>query len=117
MCRSVLLKLRSEYAPLLLEQGNLRVTIQGEIIGYQFGEKEVCFRTLDVYTSAMLEATLLPMEDPPQEWRDALTQMSEVSCKAYRGLVFQDEKFIKYFHSSTPVQVGFELTSYRVLSN
>ncbi len=31
-------------------QGHLRVTVQGEIIEQQFGEKEVCFRTLDLYT-------------------------------------------------------------------
>ncbi len=49
-------------------QGKLRVTVQGEIIEQQFGEKEVCFRTLDLYTSAVLEAVLDP-PPAPQEVR------------------------------------------------
>ncbi len=47
-------------------QGSLRVTVQGEIIEQQFGEPEVCFRTLDVYTSAVLEACMDPPPAPKQ---------------------------------------------------
>jgi phosphoenolpyruvate carboxylase len=53
-------------------QGKLRVTIQGETIEQQFGEREVGFRTLDLYTSALLEAELDPPEKPKQEWRDMM---------------------------------------------
>lgn len=54
---------------------------QGETMEQQFGEKEVCFRTLDLYTSAVLEASLNPAATPKQEYRDAMAQMSEVgSC-------------------------------------
>lgn len=52
----------------------LRVTIQGETIEQQFGEKEVCFRTLDLYTSAVLEAALDPPSNPKQEWRDIMAK-------------------------------------------
>ena len=34
---------------------------QGETLEQQFGEKEVCFRTLDLYTSAVLESALSPV--------------------------------------------------------
>lgn len=47
-------------------QGSLRVTVQGEIIEQQFGEKEVAFRTLDLYTSAVLEAVMDPPPAPKQ---------------------------------------------------
>ena len=50
----------------------LRVTIQGETIEQQFGEREVAFRTLDLYTSAVLEAALDPPGQPKQEWRDLM---------------------------------------------
>ena len=44
----------------------------------QFGEQEVCFRTLDLYTSAVLEASLNPAVTPKAEYRDAMAKMSEV---------------------------------------
>lgn len=52
--------------------------MQGEVVEQQFGEKEVCFRTLDLYTSAVLEASLNPTTGPKPEWRAALDTMSKV---------------------------------------
>ena len=49
------------------------------MIEQQFGEKELCFRTLDLYTSAVLEASLNPTTPPKPEWREAMDRMSEVS--------------------------------------
>ena len=54
--------------------------LQGEVIEQQFGEQEVCFRTLDLYTSAVLEASLSPAPKPKQEYRDVMAKMSEVRC-------------------------------------
>ena len=51
---------------------------QGEVIEQQFGEKELCFRTLDLYTSAVLEASLNPTTAPKPEWRAAMGLMSQV---------------------------------------
>eukprot|EP00878_Enallax_costatus_P019069 GHUV01020106.1.p1 GENE.GHUV01020106.1~~GHUV01020106.1.p1 ORF type:complete len:382 (+),score=111.46 GHUV01020106.1:226-1371(+) len=84
-------------------KGKLRVTIQGETIEQQFGEREVCFRTLDLYTSAVLEACLDPPSMPKQEWREMMHQLSETSCKVYRSYVFQRPEFIEYFNLATPV--------------
>ena len=57
------------------EQGVLRVTVQGEIIEQQFGEREVCFSTLDRYTSAVLEACLDPPPAPKPVRMRALTSV------------------------------------------
>ena len=51
---------------------------QGETMEQQFGEKEVCFRTLDLYTSAVLEASLNPTKQPKKEYREAMAEMSKV---------------------------------------
>jgi phosphoenolpyruvate carboxylase len=32
----------------------------------QFGEREIAFRTMDLYTSAVIEATLAPIPQPAQ---------------------------------------------------
>jgi len=82
--------------------GAFRVTVQGEIIEQQFGEKEICFRTLDLYTSAVLEHGLSPEQQPKQAWRDAMETMSTISCKKYRDVVFNDPRFIQFFRTSTP---------------
>ena len=58
--------------------GALPRILQGEVVEQQFGEKEVCFRTLDLYTSAVLEASLDPVVHPKPEWRKAMEGMSEV---------------------------------------
>ena len=50
---------------------------QGETLEQQFGEKEVCFRTLDLYTSAVLESTLSPTRAPKPEFRPAMDAMSK----------------------------------------
>eukprot|EP00877_Chromochloris_zofingiensis_P014491 jgi/Chrzof1/9296/UNPLg00263.t1_PEPC1[v5.2] len=84
-------------------KGMLRVTIQGETIEQQFGEKEVCFRTLDLYTSAVLEAALDPPSNPKQEWRDIMAKLSSTSCDIYRSYVFRRPEFIEYFNLATPV--------------
>lgn len=84
-------------------KGSLRATIQGEVIEQQFGEKEVCFRTLDLYTSAVLEASLNPVTHPKAEWRQAMDDMSKVSCDVYRSVVQRDPRFLEFFQQSTPV--------------
>ncbi|WIA14756.1 hypothetical protein OEZ85_003241 [Tetradesmus obliquus] len=84
-------------------KGKLRVTIQGETIEQQFGEREVCFRTLDLYTSAVLEACLDPPSAALPEWRELMNQLSETSCKVYRSYVFQRPEFLEYFNLATPV--------------
>jgi phosphoenolpyruvate carboxylase len=84
-------------------KGTLRVTVQGEVMEQQFGEKEIAFRTMDLYTGAVLEATLAPISEPKPEWREAMKKMSEVSCEAYRSVVRGNEKFIDFFQSLTPV--------------
>lgn len=53
----------------------------------QFGEKEVCFRTLDLYTSAVLEASLNPTKQPKQEYRDAMALMSKVCGRIHHCLL------------------------------
>ena len=83
--------------------GRMRVTIQGETVEQQFGEKEVCFRTLDLYTSAVLEASLDPAPAPAAEFRTAMAAMSESSCAAYRAVVRGDPRFIDFFSTATPV--------------
>ena len=84
-------------------RGRLRVTEQGEMIQAKFGLPGLAERTLEVYTTAVLEATLAHAEPPRASWREAMRQMSGASRDAYRSRVEEDPGFLDYFHQCTPV--------------
>jgi phosphoenolpyruvate carboxylase len=82
--------------------GRLRVTEQGEMIEAQFGQPGIALRTLELYTTATLQATLKPPKPPTNEWRALMDTLSTIACRKYRAVVHHTE-FVPYFRSSTPV--------------
>jgi phosphoenolpyruvate carboxylase len=91
--------------------GRLRVTEQGEMIEAKFGLPDIAVRTMEVYTTATLEATLMPMPPAPPEWRGAMDRLSERARTSYRALVYEHPRFLEYFHAATPEP---ELRSLRI---
>jgi phosphoenolpyruvate carboxylase len=82
--------------------GRLRVTVQGEMIQAEFGLIGIALRTLEVYTTATVDATLLPPPDPKPEWRERIQAMADASARAYRNLVYETPEFLDYFRTATP---------------
>jgi phosphoenolpyruvate carboxylase len=82
--------------------GALRVTEQGEMLQALFGLPEIAGRTLEVYTTATLEAWLLPQPAPRPEWRAAMDRLRESARDEYRGVVYDDPRFLDYFREATP---------------
>ncbi|HEX2061444.1 MAG TPA: phosphoenolpyruvate carboxylase, partial [Thermoanaerobaculia bacterium] len=67
----------------------------------------IALRTLEVYTTATLDATLARCESPREEWRAAMQKMSVASARGYRGLVYETPRFLDYFRAATPeVELG-----------
>jgi phosphoenolpyruvate carboxylase len=85
-------------------EGRLRVTVQGEMIQAEFGLVGIALRTLEVYTTATLDATLAPSPAPRDEWRHAMERMAEKSARGYRSVVYETPQFIDYFRTATPVE-------------
>lgn len=84
-------------------RGSLRTTEQGEMVQAKFGLPAIAVRQLEIYVTAVLLATVSPPNPPRCDtWAPLMTRMSELSCADYRGLVFQNEAFIKYFQEATP---------------
>jgi len=83
-------------------QGRLRVTEQGEMIQAQFGLQEIATRTLELYTTATLSATLEVPEQPDPEWRPIIERLASVARQVYQGLVYDNPQFIEYFRTATP---------------
>ena len=82
--------------------GAIRVTEQGEMIRFKFGLEGIALQTLEIYTAATLEATLLPPPVPKQEWRDLMHTMTELSVQIYRQTVRENPHFVKYLRTVTP---------------
>ena len=82
--------------------GAIRVTEQGEMIRFKFGLEGIALQTLEIYTAATLEATLLPPPTPKQEWRDLMHTMTELSVNVYRQTVRENPHFVNYLRTVTP---------------
>ncbi|MFT4975380.1 MAG: phosphoenolpyruvate carboxylase [Myxococcota bacterium] len=82
--------------------GTLRVTEQGEVIQAKFGTPEIASRTLELYTTAVLEATIAPPAPPPPEWRELAGKLAARAERDYRRVLYGDDRFVPYFRSATP---------------
>lgn len=85
-------------------QGRLRVTEQGEMIRFKFGLPALAERALEVYTCAVLEATLAPPPAPLPEWRELMNCLAGEAVGSYRALVKDTPDFVRYFRQLTPEQ-------------
>ncbi len=83
-------------------KGGFRVTEQGEMIRFKFGLPEVAIHNFKLYTSAVLEANLLPPPKPKAEWYAVMDKLSEISCAHYRSVVREEPDFVPYFRAATP---------------
>lgn len=85
-------------------QGRLKVTEQGEMIRFKFGLPALAERALEVYTSAVLEATLMPPPAPKDDWRLLMDKIADDAVESYRALVKDNPDFVRYFRQLTPEQ-------------
>lgn len=88
--------------------GRLKVTEQGEVLSDKYAVPEIAHRELELTTGAALlrgagsgDARLSP--ERRQRYDPVLQQMSELSSKAYRALVYEDPDFAAFFHAVTPI--------------
>ncbi len=83
-------------------QGGLRVTEQGEMIRFKFGLVDLAVQNLNLYTTAALEANLMPPPAPKSEWRQLMQELAVSSCNEYRSFVREQPDFVPYFRQATP---------------
>jgi len=80
----------------------MRVTEQGEMIQAKFGLTGIALRTLEVYTSATIEAMLLPPPPIKAAWHDVMDRLARSAKESFRSVVYEDPRFMPYFHAVTP---------------
>jgi len=83
--------------------GGFRITEQGEMVQAKFGISAVAQYQMEIYSTAVLLATLKPPSPPKYaKWRETMDLLSKTSCDAYRDIVVKHPAFIKYFKQATP---------------
>ena len=60
----------------------------------KLGLVDIAVRTMEVYTTATLEATLTPGNEPTVEWRAVMDDLSEVARASYRRVVYENPDFV-----------------------
>src|SRR5688572_12378008 len=83
-------------------RGTLRATEQGEMLQAKFGLVDIAIRTLEVYTTATLEAAVAPQPSPNPEWRACMEEVAGRARATYRSVVYEDPRFVPYFRTATP---------------
>ena len=86
-------------------KGGIKITEQGEVIAYRYGNAHIARRHLHQVMHASLIAMGTPQETPVQpEWRAAMDVFAEAGRVAYRKLVYETPGFLDYWNQATPIR-------------
>lgn len=85
--------------------GRLKLTEQGETISFKYGLPGLAYRNLEAALAATLLASFPEATGahPPAGAEELLSALSARAHRAYRALVWEDEDFVPFFRSFTPV--------------
>jgi phosphoenolpyruvate carboxylase len=95
--------------------GRMKLTEQGETVSFKYGLEGLARRNLEAALAGTLLATFpehLPA--PPRDnERSLLDRMAATSRAAYRSFVWENEGFVEFFRTFTPVDelAGLEIAS------
>jgi phosphoenolpyruvate carboxylase len=84
--------------------GSIRITEQGEVISFKYSMRGLARRNLDTVLAAVLEASAgdSPREPEPR-WVETIEGLSSTAREVYRGLVYEDEGFLRFFAEASPI--------------
>ena len=85
--------------------GRMKLTEQGETVSFKYGLEGLARRNLEAALAGTLLATFperLP-EPPRDDERELLDRMAARSRDAYRGFVWDNDRFVEFFRAFTPV--------------
>ncbi|MCB9420963.1 MAG: phosphoenolpyruvate carboxylase [Ardenticatenaceae bacterium] len=88
--------------------GRIRVTEQGEVIEERYGRTAIARRHLEQVTHAVLMASV-PAQyrrqtEPKIVWQKAMDELTAVSYRAYRELIYETPALLEYWQQATPIR-------------
>jgi phosphoenolpyruvate carboxylase len=88
--------------------GQIKFTEQGEAIAEKYANEDIAERNLEQMLNAQIRARYNAMEEPveeiPDEWRDAMETAAPAAREEYQDLL-QTDGFVDYFEQATPITV------------
>ncbi len=91
--------------------GRLRITEQGEMLSFKYGQHEIAIRNMELVVAGVVQASI-PDADvlesqvhpaPTKEWIALMNQLSASAHERYRGLIYNDPTFLTFFEQATPI--------------
>ncbi len=92
--------------------GQLRITEQGEVLNFKYGDVVLAERNLELMIAASLDALARPNArlnnghysgEIRPAWERAFDELSETSFGFYRAGIVDDPEVLQYFEEATPV--------------
>jgi phosphoenolpyruvate carboxylase len=88
-------------------RGRIKITEQGEVVSSKYGLPEIALRSLELVTSAVIEASLSSgaerHEERPPRYLEVMEELSQTAFSAYRSQV-EAPGFARYFLEATPME-------------
>ncbi len=86
-------------------RGPMKITEQGEVIAYRYGNVEIGRRHLQqVLHAALLAAGGQTRVEVLPEWESTMLDLAERGRIAYRALVYETPGFLEYWRRATPIE-------------
>ena len=85
--------------------GRFRLTEQGETIAARYSNLDLAHRHLEQIVHAVLVASspVKTTQEVPSAWRVSMDKMAIASHSMYRGLVYENPRFIEFWQTATPL--------------
>jgi phosphoenolpyruvate carboxylase len=86
--------------------GSLRITEQGEVVTAKYADPEHAVANLEALVAATIEATCLDVEglgDDADRYYAVMDELASTARRAYRQLVYDDDRFVEWFRAATPI--------------
>lgn len=79
------------------------------MIRFKFGLSGLAVVSMEIYASAVLEATLLPIPKPKESWREEMNTLAARAHHTYNSIVRENPDFVPYFRRITPLNALSQL--------
>ena len=88
--------------------GGYKATEQGEALDHKYSRPELARRTLELVLGGVLvhvlDAQPRPSAEDETAFREAFDALAETGRRTYRGLVWEDPRFVEFFTAATPLE-------------
>src|SRR5579884_760397 len=91
--------------------GRIRITEHGEMLSFKYGLYEIAIRNMELVVAGVVQSSIpdegiIESQVHPrasQEWIEIMERLSARAYQRYRGLIYEDPEFLRFFEQATPI--------------